>query len=764
MALGKKEENESGELGPFTNINKTTLVLDSRVFNETPLSSKRSHPVLSKLLFVLYNGETFTTNDATTIFFNVIKIFQSKELALRRLMYVVLKEISCYAQDIMMATSSLIQDINNSAKLDATMRGDALRALGKIVDPSMVSSIERILKQAMLDKNSSTVSASLVTCIHLFLVNRDVVRRWASDVQQVLASLPRTSIAQYHALGLLCMMKQGDRVSIVKILESINALPCGPFATCLFLRLYNQSLSTGQPKYDLKGYLRGKGKMEMVSLEAARVICENPDLYEADIPYAVSALKSMLGSSRPLLRLAAIRTLNSLATSHAGQVIGCNRDIESLVSDPNRSIATFAITTLLKTGSEESVDSLVGQVSSYVNEISDEFKIVVVRAVRELCFKFPAKASSLLEFFGDIIRKEGSFAYKLNVVQSIEDLLEISDDDTKAASILKEKVLQSLCEFIEDCEYPDLVIQVIHLLGEKGPALVDKSSRIIRYIYNRMVLEGPEVRIAALQTLSKFAVLRPDLKSKIIPLLKLGLRDDDDDVRDAAKLGLGCLDCFPHEKQLYLFDANKGFDLDDLEAKLHDYLASSENFSKPFNLEGVKSATKEEVFRSMNVAGSATVSSDFLIMEEPSAIKKAQKQQIGLSDEDISTFLEDEKSLEILTMSAPALLTDSNAECVVSIIKRILLNKQSKKFQLLLEFICENTEEDLLFNDLRIGTATPSIYVQKSSNPIKNLNPFEKGSFLVLLSEFTEKSLDISCQLLFKANGLEEKFPVNYKF
>ena len=760
MALGKKEENESGELGPFTNINKTTLVLDSRVFNETPLSSKRCHSVLSKLLFILYNGETFNTNDATTIFFSVIKTFQSKELALRRLMYVVIKEISCFAQDIMMATSSLIQDINNTAKLDATMRGDALRALGKIVDPSMVSSIERILKQAMLDKNSSIVSASLVTCIHLFLTNREAVRRWASDVQQVLNSLPRTSVAQYHALGLLCMMKQGDRVSIIKILESINALPCGPFATCLFLRLYNQSLSSGQPKYDLKGYLRGKGKLEMVSLEAARVICDNPELYEEDLPYAVSALKSMLGSSRPLLRLAAIRTLNILASSHAGQVMGCNRDIEALVSDSNRSIATFAITTLLKTGSEESVNSLVGQVTSYVSEISDEFKIVVVRAVRELCFKFPTKASSLLEFFGDIIRKEGSFAYKQNVVQSIEDLLGISEDDGQTANSLKERVLQSLCEFIEDCEYPELVIQVIHLLGEKGPAMGDKSSRIIRYIYNRMLLEGPEVRIAALQTLSKFAVLRPDLKSKIIPLLKLGLKDTDDDVRDAAKLGLGCLDVFPHDKQLYIYDANQGFDLDDLEAKLHEYLANSENFSKPFNLDVVKHATKEEALKSLSIVSPTTASSDFLAAEETGMLRKAQKQQIGLTDEEILDFLGEADNLETLTMSSPVVLTDSNAECVVSVVKRILLNKLSKKFQILLEFVCENTEEDLQFSHLRIGTSCPSLFVKKSSEPVGKLDPFEKASFLVLLSEFTDRSFGIACQLLFKVNGLEEKFPV----
>ena len=63
------------------------------------------------------------------------------------------------------------------------------------------------------------------------------------------------------------------------------------------------------------------------------------------------------------------------------------QDLESLISDSNRSIATLAITTLLKTGSEFSVDRLMKQISSFMADIADEFKIVVVDAIRSLCLK-----------------------------------------------------------------------------------------------------------------------------------------------------------------------------------------------------------------------------------------------------------------------------------------------------------------------------------------------------------------------------------------
>ena len=64
---------------------------------------------------------------------------------------------------------------------------------------------------------------------------------------------------------------------------------------------------------------------------------------------------------------------------HPGTVTACNLDLENLITDSNRSIATLAITTLLKTGSESSVDRLIKQINQFVNEISDEFKIVVVK-------------------------------------------------------------------------------------------------------------------------------------------------------------------------------------------------------------------------------------------------------------------------------------------------------------------------------------------------------------------------------------------------
>lgn len=172
----------------------------------------------------------------------------------------------------------------------------------------------------------------------------------------------------------------------------------------------------------------------MVAIEAARIICDFSHIYGQDVAYAVSgtdfchsypiALQSFLSSSKSLLKFAAIRVLSQLAMRFPDKVSPANVDIEQLVTDGNRNIATLAITTLLKTGNESSVDRLLKQITSYVSEISDEFKVIVVDAVRSLCLKFPNKHASMLDFFGRVLREEGGLVYKEATVESICGLIE----------------------------------------------------------------------------------------------------------------------------------------------------------------------------------------------------------------------------------------------------------------------------------------------------------------------------------------------------
>jgi len=169
------------------------------------------------------------------------------------------------------------------------------------------------------------------------------------------------------------------------------------------------------------------------------------------------------------------------------------------------------------------------QIESFMSDITDDFKIVVVEAIRSLCLKYPTKHRSLMNFLSNVLREEGGFEFKRAIVDSILILINAIPD-------AKEAGLGHLCEFIEDCEFAYLSTQILHLLGEEGPSAVSPG-KYIRYIYNRVILENATVRAAAVSSLAKFGVLE-ELRPKILVLLKRALYDNDDEVTSSLEESL----------------------------------------------------------------------------------------------------------------------------------------------------------------------------------------------------------------------------------
>lgn len=59
------------------------------------------------------------------------------------------------------------------------------------------------------------------------------------------------------------------------------------------------------------------------------------------------------------------------------------------------------------------------------------------------------------------------------------------------------------------------------------------SARYIRYIYNRVILENATVRAAALSSLARFGAHCPELRERILILIRRAQFDHDDEVRRA---------------------------------------------------------------------------------------------------------------------------------------------------------------------------------------------------------------------------------------
>lgn len=73
-----KKDDESG-INQYYH-NKTTVIQEARVFNESPISPRKCRALLAQIVYLLYVGETFGTQEATTLFFGVTKLFQHKDV------------------------------------------------------------------------------------------------------------------------------------------------------------------------------------------------------------------------------------------------------------------------------------------------------------------------------------------------------------------------------------------------------------------------------------------------------------------------------------------------------------------------------------------------------------------------------------------------------------------------------------------------------------------------------------------------------------
>lgn len=556
MREKEKAEDDEYMFSPFAGMEKSTVLQEAKAAFNSPQEVKyepeKCALLITKLIYLLVVGENFTENDITEVFFSVTKLFQSDNINLRRMTYLFLKEFaeSTENDNIIIVISSLTKDINNSdIKL---YRANAIRVLCKIIDTQMLNQIERYIKQAVVDKSPLIASSALVSAKQLLnpkeahgridKQRRDIIKRWANEISE--AANSGSEMVQFHALQVLKDLRTGDKLAISRMISQYSKTVRAPLGIVLLIRftlsLLYEDINSLDPKMAFEFLCNClRHKSDIVVYEAARALCRLPNLTPNDLLPALKVLNMFLISSTAALKFGAVRTLNDLANIHGAKaadvILSRSQEaLEDLVTDTNRSIATLALTTLLKIGTESTIDKLIKQIGNFINDIDDEFKIVIVKAVQSLCLKYKSKTVSLLGFLATLLREEGGFEFKKVVVDSLIDLME-------ALPSTKESCLFHLAEFIEDCEFTKLSTKVLYYLGEQGPSC-SNASKFVRYIYNRIILENAQVRAASVSALGKFGASRSELRQSVRNLLLQCLQDEDDEVRDRATFCLSLLE------------------------------------------------------------------------------------------------------------------------------------------------------------------------------------------------------------------------------
>jgi len=686
---------------------------------------------MTKVLYLLNNGVEFTAQEATDLFFAATKLFQSQDPILRRMTYLVLKELTPYAKDVIIVCASLTKDMNSK---NNNYRANAIRALCCAVDDMALlgQQGDRLLKQAVVDKDPYVSTSALVSAYHLSHVspqNQEIIKRWLQEVSEA-SKNTQSNLVSYHALGLLYRIRKHDRLAVSRLAAAKASQQssgyASPFETCLFIRIAASLIRETGPENSaplVKFLQECKHGHSMVKFEAAKAICDLEDILPTSvISVAVSMLTSVLSGSKPAVRVSALRILNRVKAN----VTASFHELDALVSDSNLSVATLAISMLLKTGAESSIETHLKTLTNFMLDISDEFKCNVADGIKGLCFKYPRKKTVLLSFLAKSLRDDGQYEYKSKVVDTMMQIMQELPET-------KDETLLHLCEFIEDCEYTDLACRILYTLGEEGPS-TKGAHKYIRYIFNRIILENPAVRCAAVQSLAKYGRNCPSLHGRVCLLLKRCFGDSHAVVRDSALLQYKILQ--NSELNNYT-DGQLGVPVENLVQTLKNYLG--DGTSTPFDIntvpKKVKQQPKKQDQKTSASAASPAVTATYTSYAEQLA-KVPELTELG----------------RVISSSKLLPLTESETEYTVGCIKHMFAE------HIVLQFDCNNTLEDQLLENVSVKVEIEDGEFEVVDEiPLESLPYDTIGTTYVIIQKEPESNPvgTLSCTLKFTAKEID---------
>ncbi|KNC35727.1 coatomer subunit gamma [Plasmodium falciparum RAJ116] len=211
-----KNDDEKNFVNPHEG-DKASILQETRVFSSYPLNTQKCLQILTKILYLINKGDDIlTSQECTDIFFSITKLFQSNNERLRRMIYLLIKNLPVSEKEIFIVTSSLTKDMNSA---NDCYRANAIRVLSKIIDFSLATQIERYLKTAVVDRNPFVSTSALLCGLNLYNnTSSDIVKKWINEVSECINS--KHPMIQFHALTLLCSIKNQDKLALEKIINS----------------------------------------------------------------------------------------------------------------------------------------------------------------------------------------------------------------------------------------------------------------------------------------------------------------------------------------------------------------------------------------------------------------------------------------------------------------------------------------------------------------------------------------------------------------
>ena len=524
----------------FDDLRKDLTLQNASIFNEKNIENEQCIEILINLIYLLNKGEQFTEKEKETIFFNATKLLHSANPILRRIIFLFVKHLNWW-QSSFILTGSLITELNGD---DDLIKPNCFRLLGQITDASSVNVVERLLKEAINNKNHEVASSALSCTLFMCLKGFGIAKSWINEISEKLnSSLGEENLLTFHTLLLLKEIKKNDKLFLIKTISKIAETTGArsnksQFAVCQLIRYIKELMQIGDLEKNTKDifnrFLENSlyNMEESIKIESCRAILQIPNVKPSLKKSAIATLCDLISSMNKIARFSAMKTLDKYIDEFAQTIaVDIFLELEKIIEDSgtNSSIKSYAFSIYLKISKGLSDYRLEKMFKTFIEQYSkfkEDFKKNIIIISKNISRENPTKNKLYFNFFCSLFKLEAGPQTKLEILDAIIWFI-YNDKDLKLQSLF------FLAESIFDCQYDVVKIRILNLLG-KECELVSNKSKIVRYIYNQIILESPMVRASAISALGEIGLKEKNLRDIIISLIEKCLNDDDNEVRERA--------------------------------------------------------------------------------------------------------------------------------------------------------------------------------------------------------------------------------------
>lgn len=706
--------------------------------------------ILVDIIYLLTQGHVLSDRESGSLFFGVTKLLNTSNEALRRTVFLFLRHFSIDPNTGFILIGPLSTFIQSEDKM---LKTNAFKIISKLIDPSTKVGIDQYIKVGISNtRMTADVTSSSVLCAYeLTLKGGQIAKAWIAEINERLNnSLDQPNLVAYHTLLLLKELKSTDKIYLIKTFSAICNNIKGQFASCQLIRFICEVLM----KFDiddkkqlntLHSYLEtccSKSSFDSVILESSRAILKIPNPKESMVKMALDNLKQLLLNYKKVIVYGTLKTLDEIAAKYSSIAIDVFLDLEKILENSNNNLSfkALALSIFLKISknlSENRLDRMLKTITEQYALFKEDFKREIVLISVSNYQADSAKYKTYFSFFTSLLKLSASETTKLEIVEAITWFV-------KNVDVYKRQALVTLAEYVEDCPSESIKSKILLVIGNQSKGM-NNLNQLVRHIYNRVIIEGPIVRSAAISALGEIANHNDSLKEKIIILIKNCLSDSDNEVRERAYFYYKALnDNKEEEIKKYIFPTNQLTFSEDLLRKAE--ILQSIIASKKQDLMGSSNINKDinELIQNPDIVNkieikAATKPSSII---GPSSLSSAKAEKVATpatssqSNPDVdpeylkTSFFKQQNYPKFVTSSQK--LTEDSAEYKVAYKKYIYLDS------VILAFSIENTVEESMLKNVSLSiTKTDQNDFNLSKSEIIGIDSLKFGETKTLFMKLT---------------------------